>query len=120
METEDIKNLIKDVSSYLKKDIDSKLAAKEIGYRSSGVLIETLATDALKRYFGKKYNSVFNTAKDKNDFPDCKVEIKEGNREEKLFFEIKSAISTKNPANDLGTLGSLWKDHVVKKVGLDK
>jgi hypothetical protein len=119
MKEEGIKNLIRDMSSYLKNDINSQIKEEKIGYRSSGVLIENLATDALRRYFKENYSAVFSVAKDKNDFPDCRVKIKEGDNEENLFFEIKSAISTKNPANDLGTLGSFWKDHLVKKVGLD-
>ena len=120
MKDGDVKELIEILSQYLKNDVGSKLSDKMIGYRSSGVLIEKLVTDSLESYFKKNYTSVFDTAKDKNDFPDCKVKIKERNREEKLFFEIKSAISTKRPANDLGTLGSFWKEHIVKKVGLDK
>jgi hypothetical protein len=116
-----IEDILKELRNYMENNLNKKIQEKKIRYEISGQ-IEVFAIDVIIEFFKKeefwKYKD-HELHKNKNKFPDLVIEIELDDHKVKLFFELKAADSSKDPANDLGTLRNFWKKHILTDVGID-
>lgn len=109
------------LKKYTKDQINTDVRSKGISYHTSGKAFEGMVIKTVLDFL-KNNEEIrlvdFHEAKTKTEWPDLWVVTEWKKATEKLFIEIKAGDSSANPENDLGTLRSLWKEHILKDLGL--
>ncbi|MEM7814774.1 MAG: hypothetical protein QXF55_00315 [Candidatus Aenigmatarchaeota archaeon] len=115
-------NVLVELRKHILKQISERIKSRQIHYQSAGKLIEKEVTDEIVKFFeGNKNISLktFNIPTGKNAFPDITVKFGYRKNIYKIFLEIKSAVSSQDPQNDLGTLRSIWEQHILKDIEIE-
>ena len=110
------------LEKYTRKQILEEIKKERVSYHISGKKIENIATKKVLDFFKENKEIQLidsHIAETKTEWPDLTVKIDWSGGERKTFFEIKAADSSGNPENDLGTLKSLWKEHILLHSGLE-
>lgn len=116
------KEIIDELTIFLKNELSKQIVGTKISYKASGHELETLTKPIAIDYFTNNKNCKLIYKKiqeDKNTFPDLIVKLKLSKYDLDCFFEVKAADSHKGPGNDLGTLNSLWVEHIIKDIKID-
>lgn len=112
--------ILADLEKYAEKTILEEIQKQQASYHVSGKTIENIATKKVLDFFKEnKKTKVLDSRipKTKTEWPDLTLKMDWSQGSLKTFFEIKAADSSGEPANDLGTLKSLWKKHILDDLG---
>lgn len=97
-----LSDIKEDIEAYVKRYLITAVKNNSYNYTTFGKIVEDLIADSLDAFFSTRYHinkDQCKRAKNKNEFPDYLLLKKHA-------IEFKSAINSKQPENDLGTINS--------------